>query len=158
MVKKNWLLIGSIFVGLILFVSLFFGLFPRGSDSVSDITDVPYAGYYLKDFKVEGDIKYAYMANHRGEATVYFSGVTSEEEFREFFGEEVGGKIRPEFDDGRQQWLYRLKDMKLDPNDYPVGTSEDNIRGFKAVGRAYIEVHYIKKDGRFTGRVLTGLD
>lgn len=137
----------------ILFLSLVFALVGRrGSGIVTKIADIPYVGSYFKDFRAEGNTKYAFERNHRGQVMLMFSGTTSESVFREFFSGKKSGAIRPEY---APQWVHRLEHMNLDPNDFPIDNSEDNLRGSREIGRAYVEIHYIRKDGRFTGCLIT---
>ena len=149
MVKKVLL----IFFAVLMLIFLFFFaiktiLGERDEGDVNNITELPYGGEHLKDFKVSGNIHYAYSVNHRGQGSVFFSGETSLDNFNSFFSEEHGGQITEEY---APQWRSWLEKRNLDLKKFPIDDSKENVRGVRRFDGAFVEVHYIKRNDKFTG-------
>ena len=125
------------------------------SGIASSTSDIPYIGKYLKDLHLTGDIEYIYSIKYnRPEKAVLFTAGASSEEIVKFFG----ARAQPPHKDILRKWTKIVKEMSADPCDFPVGTKEQDLSGYRELRvdkkTLVIRATYCNEDRKLTCFVL----
>jgi len=100
----------------------------RGSGIASSTIDIPYIGNSLQDLHLSGDIDYVYSVTYtRPSKAVLFTAGASYEDIVKFFG----ARAQPPHKDILRKWTKIVKAMNADPCDFPVGTEEQDLSGYR---------------------------
>lgn len=127
----------------------------RGSGIASSTIDIPYIGNSLQDLHLSGDIEYVYSVTYtRPSKAVLFTAEASSEDIVNFFG----ARAQPPHKNALRRWTKIIKAMSADPCDFPIGTAEQDLDGYRELRvddkTLVVRATYRNEDRRLTCFVL----